>query len=78
MFKTPIYSILDTNIVYCGLPHYIGGTTMKQVSAAFLLLAVLAGCATNAHPPVVPSLEGKPRIQVNKQVPPQAVQQKGE
>jgi hypothetical protein len=31
------------------------------------LLAALAGCASN--PPVVPSLDGKPRVQINKQVP---------
>lgn len=32
---------------------------------AFLLLATLCGCASQHA--VVPSLEGKPRIQINKQ-----------
>ncbi|MHC8297734.1 hypothetical protein [Pseudomonas sp. LB3P58] len=37
---------------------------MKR-ALAFLLLATLCGCAS--HKAVVPSLEGKPRIQINKQ-----------
>ncbi|HCP6903073.1 hypothetical protein [Shigella flexneri] len=45
---------------------------MKRASVVLLFAAALAGCATNARPPVVPSLEGKPRVQINKQVPPQA------
>jgi len=39
-----------------------------MMNAFFLLLvATLAGCATNKA--VLPSLEGKPRIQINKQMP---------
>lgn len=34
-----------------------------------LMLAALAGCASNQRPPVVPSLEGKPRVQINQQAP---------
>ena len=45
---------------------------MKRVSVVLLFAAALAGCATNARPPVVPSLEGKPRVQINKQVLPAA------
>lgn len=37
---------------------------MKR-ALAFLMLATLCGCAS--HQAVVPSLEGKPRIQINKQ-----------
>lgn len=44
---------------------------MKKSFVTFLL-AALAGCASNPHSPVVPSLDGKPRVQINKQVPPAA------
>lgn len=39
---------------------------MKQ-AFLILLIAALAGCATNKA--VVPSLEGKPRVKINQQVP---------
>jgi hypothetical protein len=42
---------------------------MNKVTVIFILIA-LAGCATNSRPPVVASLEGKPRVQINKSVPP--------
>lgn len=41
---------------------------MKRIIVVFLL-AALAGCASNPRP-VVPSLEGKPRVPINQQVPP--------
>jgi hypothetical protein len=42
---------------------------MKKSFVTFLL-AALAGCASNPNPPVLQSLDGKPRVQINKQVPP--------
>lgn len=39
---------------------------MKQ-AIVVLLVAALAGCAANKA--VVPSLEGKPRVKINKQAP---------
>lgn len=41
---------------------------MKRALSLLLLASALAGCAT-AHPPVVPSLEGKPRVLINKEKP---------
>lgn len=40
---------------------------MKRITC-LVLLAILAGCANNPRP-VVPSLEGKPRVPINTQVP---------
>jgi len=39
---------------------------MKQ-AFLMLLIAALAGCATNKA--VLPSLEGKPRVKINQQAP---------
>ncbi|ERZ09692.1 conjugal transfer protein TraI [Pseudomonas aeruginosa] len=41
---------------------------MKRALALLMLAAVLAGCAST-RPPVVPSLEGKPRVPINKEKP---------
>lgn len=41
---------------------------MKRAFVLLLLAAALAGCAST-RPPVVPSLEGKPRVPINKQQP---------
>jgi len=41
---------------------------MKFLSS-LILAAVLTGCATTGA--VVPALEGKPRVSINKQVPPE-------
>nr|QOQ33517.1 hypothetical protein [Pseudomonas syringae pv. actinidiae] len=41
---------------------------MKRALSLLLLASALAGCATT-RPPVVPSLEGKPRVQINKEKP---------
>ncbi|CUW45604.1 type IV secretion system protein VirB7 [Brucella vulpis] len=41
---------------------------MKKVILAFVATAFLAGCTTTG-PAVVPVLDGKPRVPVNKSVP---------
>lgn len=45
---------------------------MHRVSAVFLA-ACVAGCAGNSRPLSSPSYADKPRVQINKQVPPEAV-----
>lgn len=42
---------------------------MKQCITLLCLVAMLAGCASNAA--VVPALEGRARVPVNKQIPAQ-------
>ncbi|RWU13133.1 conjugal transfer protein TraI [Xanthomonas phaseoli pv. manihotis str. CIO151] len=43
---------------------------MKQCITLLCLVAMLAGCASKAA--VVPALEGRARVPVNKQIPAQA------
>ena len=45
---------------------------MHRVSAVFLA-ACVAGCVGNSLPLSSPSYADKPRVQINKQVPPEAV-----
>lgn len=41
---------------------------MKRALVLLMLATALAGCATN-RPSVLPQLEGKPRVPINKQAP---------
>ena len=54
------------------LDYFYSGIHMHRVSAVFLA-ACVTGCAGNARPLSSPSYADKPRVQINKQVPPEAV-----
>jgi outer membrane biogenesis lipoprotein LolB len=39
----------------------------------FLCALILAGCAVDTRPPVVPALAGKPRVEINRQPQPDSL-----